>query len=225
VGAQLMSWLRALWRHTPLMLALAAGLSLGIALALTQNAYADLTRMLIAWDVAIVIYLLAVWQQTRGITSKHMIEHAAEVDEGRYFVLFVSLAGVFASLTAIILELQSKLEPGMTTNAHVAFVFATVALSWLFIHTSFAKHYAHEYFGPGDSGGIRKGLIFPGGEDPDFGDFFHFALVIGVAAQTADIQISAKPIRRVVTLHGVLAFVFNTVILALTINLAASLFS
>jgi uncharacterized membrane protein len=206
------------------MLALASGLGLGVALALTQDDHADLTRMLIAWDVALAIYMVAVWWQTRGITSQHMIEHAAEVDEGRYFVLFVSLAGVLASLTAIILELQSRLEPGMTKNAHVVFVFATVALSWLFVHTSFAKHYAHEYYGPADGGGIRKGLIFPGGEAPDFGDFFHFALVIGVAAQTADIQIAAKPIRRIVTLHGVLAFVFNTVILALTLNLAAGLF-
>lgn len=220
-----MAWLRAFWRHTPLMLALAAGLILGVALALTENDYADLTRMLLAWDVAIGVYLLAVWLHTRGISSKHMIEHAAEVDEGRYFVLFVSLAGVLASFTAIILELQSKLEPGMTKNAHVAFVFTTVALSWLFVHTSFAKHYAHEYFGPAEDSGIRKGVIFPGGEDPDFADFFHFALVIGVAAQTADIQISSKPIRRIVTLHGVLAFVFNTVILALTINLAAGLFN
>lgn len=221
----MMAWLRAFWRHTPLMLALAAGLGLGIALALTENDYADLTRMLIAWDVALGVYLATVWLQTRGITSQHMIEHAAEVDEGRYFVLFVSLAGVLASLTAIILELQSKLEPGMTKNAHVAFVFITVAISWLFVHTSFAKHYAHEYYGPAEGGGIRQGLIFPGGEAPDFADFFHFALVIGVAAQTADIQISAKPIRRIVTLHGVLAFVFNTVILALTINLAAGLFA
>jgi len=221
----MMAWLRAFWRHTPLMLALAAGLGLGIALALTENDYADLTRMLIAWDVALGVYLATVWLQTRGITSQHMIEHAAEVDEGRYFVLFVSLAGVLASLTAIILELQSKLEPGMTKNAHVAFVFITVAISWLFVHTSFAKHYAHEYYGPAEGGGIRQGLIFPGGEAPDFADFFHFALVIGVAAQTADIQISAKPIRRIVTLHGGLAFVFNTVILALTINLAAGLFA
>lgn len=76
-----MGWLRAIWRHTPLMLALAAGLSLGIALALTENDYADLTRMLIAWDVAVSIYLLAVWLQTRGITSQHMIDHAAEADE------------------------------------------------------------------------------------------------------------------------------------------------
>ena len=134
-----MSWLRATRRHMPLMLALLAGLGFGAALAIMPNDYAALTRTLIAWDVAVAVYLGAIWIQTCSITSQTMIEHAAEVDEGRYFVLFVSIAGVLASLTAIILELQPRLEPGMTKGAHVTFVFVTVALSWLFVHTSFAK--------------------------------------------------------------------------------------
>lgn len=216
---------RAILRQTPLLIAASAGVAVALALVLIPNALAPLTRALLAWDGAIAAYLISVWAQTRGINSTAMTAHAAEVDEGRYFVLFVSLAGVLASLTAIVLELQAQLQPGPTKNVHVAFVFFTVALSWLFVHTSFAKHYAHEYFGPADAGNIRKGLIFPGGQEPDFGDFFHFALVIGVASQTADIQIAAKAIRRIVTLHGVVAFLFNTVILALTINLAAGLFS
>lgn len=220
----MIAWLRALLRHTPLMLATAGGAGLAAVLAITHGDLPALTRALISWDTAVAIYLFAVWRQTHRVASERLIKRAAEMDDGRYFVLFVSLAGVIASFTAIIFELQSRLEPGMTKNAHVAFVFLTVALSWLFVHISFAKHYAHEYFGPAPKGDIRKGLIFPGGENPDFGDFTHFALVIGVATQTADIQISSKPIRRVVTLHGVLAFVFNTVILALTINLAAGLF-
>ena len=160
-----------------------------------------------------------------GITPQHIIDHAADVDDGRYFVLFVSLAAVLASLTAIALELQSVAAGSTARDDQVGLVLVTVALSWLFVHTSFAKHYAHEYYGPADAGGIRKGLVFPGNEAPDFGDFFHFAMVIGVAAQTADIQIAAKSIRRVVTLHGVLAFLFNTVILALTLSLVSNLFN
>lgn len=214
---------RAFLRHTPLMLALLVGGVTGVVLALAADDITPLSRTLVAWDAAAAVYLVIVFIQTHGITSQTIIAHAAEVDEGRYFTLFVSLAAVAASVTAIVLELST--EAGRERSLHIGFVFLTVALSWLFVHTSFAKHYAHEYFGPANNGGIRKGLIFPGGEDPDFGDFFHFALVIGVAAQTADVQIAAKPIRRVVTLHGVLAFVFNTVILALTINLAAGLFS
>ncbi len=217
--------LRAVLRHTPLMLALMVGAATWFALTLLAQELAPLTRTLAAWDVAAATYLIAIWAQTHGVTSQHMAEHAADVDEGRYFVLFVSLAAVLASVNAIILELQARPDPGADRALHGAFVFVTVALSWLFVHASFAKHYAHEFYGPADEDGIRKGLIFPGGEEPDFADFFHFALVIGVANQTADIQISAKPIRRVVTLHGVLAFVFNTVILALTINIVAGLFS
>lgn len=221
----MMGGLRAFLRHTPLLFGIAIGVAAAIALALLMPTLTPLTRTLMSWDAMTAGYLGAIWLHTRGVTAQNMAAHAADVDEGRYFVLFVSLFAVGASVAAIILELQARLPAGPEKTWHVAFVFVTVALSWLFVHTSFAKHYAHEYFGPADGGGIRKGLIFPGNEEPDFGDFFHFALVIGVAAQTADIQISAKPIRRIVTLHGVLAFVFNTVILALTINLAAGLFN
>lgn len=217
--------LRAVLRHTPLMLAISLGLVTAAALALIDNPLTALTRALVAWDAAVATYLAAVWAQTRGVTAKDMARHAADIDDGRDFVLFVSLFAVAASVTAIVLELQARLAPGLAKNLHVGFVFLTVALSWLFVHTSFAKHYAHEYFGPEDGGGVREGLLFPGGEPPDFADFFHVALVIGVANQTADVQIASKAIRRIVTLHGVVAFVFNTVILALTINLAAGLFN
>jgi uncharacterized membrane protein len=217
--------LRALYRHTPLMLALAAGAATALALAFIPNDLITLTRTLIAWDVAVAVNLIAILVQTRDITPENMARHSEATDEGRYFVLFGSLLAVAASVTAIVLELQARLAPGLLKNLHVAFVMFTVALSWLFVHTTFAKHYAHEYFGPAGKGAIRKGLLFPGDDKhPDFADFFHFAMVIGVANQTADIQIAAKPIRRIVTLLGVVAFVFNTVILALTINLAAGLF-
>jgi uncharacterized membrane protein len=217
------SILRAVIRHTPLMLALVAGAAIALALAFFTPAFTQLTRTLFAWDGAIVAYLLAVTAQTRGVTAADFAKHAAETDEGRYFILFVSLAAVALSFAAIILELQANAETDMSKGLLVAFVFVTVALSWLFVHTSFAKHYAHEFYGPRD-GGIREGLLFPGGEEPDFADFLHFALVIGVANQTADVQIASKPIRRIVTLHGIAAFVFNTGILALAINQAAGLF-
>jgi uncharacterized membrane protein len=135
----------------------------------------------------------------------------------------LSLAAVALSIVAAIAEVGAAAE---SKSWHIAFVFGTVALSWLFVHTTLAAHYTHEYYGPDDDGeGTREGLIFPGDEKPDFWDFWHFALVIGVANQTADVQISSKTIRRIVTMHGIIAFVFNTVILALTINQAAGLFT
>lgn len=221
----MVSTVRAVMRHRPLIWAVVLGLGAGALAAIVPNTLTPLTRALVSWDVAIAVYLVILFVETRSITAKTMETHAADTDDGRYFVLFVSLAGVAASLTAIVLELQAHAQPGPEKTFHVGFVFFTVVLSWIFVHASFAKHYAHEFFGPAETGkGTRKGLLFPGDQPPDFDDFFHFAFVIGVANQTADIQISSKAIRRVVTLHGIAAFVFNTVILALTINLAASLF-
>ena len=208
-------------RHTPLMLGVAGGAAVYLALNFITNPFEPLTRALIAWNAGVLVNLIAIYIQTRGVTVATMAAHAEATDDGRYFVLWGSLLAVVASIAAIVLELQA---PGPLKSLNVGFVFFTVTLSWLFVHTTFAKHYAHEYFGPAGHGDIRKGLLFPGEGDPDFADFVHFALVIGVANQTADIQITAKAIRRIVTLHGVVAFVFNTVILALTINLAASLF-
>ena len=102
---------------------------------------------------------------------------------------------------------------------------ATILGSFAFIHVTFALHYAHEYV----LGRRRKtpegcGLIFPGTDKPDYLDFLYFSFVIGVAGQTADVSISSQPMRRVALIHCVLSFLFNTTVLALTINIAAGLF-
>ena len=77
---------------------------------------------------------------------------------------------------------------------------------------------------PAEKGkGDRRGLIFPGESEADYWDFLHFSLIIGVASQTADIQISSRKLRRIATVHSLIAFVFNTVILALAVNMAVSL--
>ena len=101
-------------------------------------------------------------------------------------------------------------------------------LSWFVAQLIFALHYAHEYYELAHDGAepphLQEGLAFPGGEPPDYWDFLHFAVVIGVASQTADIAFTRKALRRIGTVQGVVAFTFNTVVLALTINLLASLF-
>jgi uncharacterized membrane protein len=102
-------------------------------------------------------------------------------------------------------------------------VIVTAALSWLFVQTAFALDYAHAFFGQDENGQDCGGLDFPGGESPDFWDFLHFSSIIGATAQTADISIVSKPMRRLVTIHALVAFSFNAVILALVINLSAGL--
>lgn len=214
----------AILKRKPLLYALIGGAASAVALNLFPSALAPLTRALAAWDAALVVYIVTLISKMRGATPAHLGKRAAETDEGRHFVLFVSLLAVAVSIGAIILEASATRQSGRAL--HLAFVFATVALSWFFVHATFATHYAHEFYGA-DEGEEkhRGGLIFPGDHAPDFWDFLHFALVIGVANQTADVQIDEKPMRRIVTIHGVAAFLFNTVILALTINLAAALFS
>jgi uncharacterized membrane protein len=106
----------------------------------------------------------------------------------------------------------------------VTLAFVTVALSWFFVQLNFALHYAHAYYtrakaGRSDAGG----LVFPGTKAPDYWDFLHFAIIIGVATATADIDITDKGLRRLGTAHSLFAFAFNTVIVALTINLLAGL--
>ena len=114
----------------------------------------------------------------------------------------------------------------LTQDLNPGLAGVTVALSWFVMQLVFALHYAHRYYSPDDLPGPRgraQGLKFPGGEDPDYWDFLHFSVVIGTAAQTADIEFTSKPLRRIGTVHSLIAFTFNTVVLALSINLLASL--
>jgi uncharacterized membrane protein len=97
----------------------------------------------------------------------------------------------------------------------------------MLVHTLFAVHYAHGYYGdaPRDGrGGIAGGLAFPGGAEPDYWDFLYFSFVIGMTSQVSDVQTTSPWMRRLCLAHGIVSFFFNTVILALTVNSAAGLF-
>ena len=99
----------------------------------------------------------------------------------------------------------------------------TVALSWAFTHTVFTLHYAHVYYRPDEDG--PGGLVFPGQRAPDYRDFLYYSFVIGCAAQTGDVATVSHAMRQLTMMHGIVAFTFNTAILALTINVGASLLS
>ncbi len=197
------------------------------SLVLAPNSFTPLTRGLIIWDVLAASFIAMLLWAKRAMTAAQMTARATQQDEGRHLILALCLLAAAASIGAITQELSAARDaPAALRGARIGFVFATIALSWTFTHLVFATHYAHEFYAPDEDGaGQREGLLFPGGEAPDFMDFLHFAFVIGVANQTADVQITSKYIRRTVTVHGVVAFLFNTVVLAISINFAASLFS
>jgi uncharacterized membrane protein len=145
---------------------------------------------------------------------------AATQDEGAIVILVLTVATALASLLAIVALLgTSTVGAARQRSSELILATITIVLSWAFIHTMFALHYAHEFY---DQSGA-PGLAFPGGEDkPDYWDFVYFSLVIGMTAQVSDVGITTKEIRRTVAAHGVVSFFFNAALLALTVNIAAS---
>jgi uncharacterized membrane protein len=138
-------------------------------------------------------------------------------DDGRFLILLVTALGAFASIAAIVLELGADHR----STSELALATLTIALSWTAVHTTFALHYAHEFY----RGAKPGGLDFPKGhedEDPDYWDFVYFSFVIGMTAQVSDVGVTDRIIRRTATVHGVISFVFNTALVALMVNIAAS---
>jgi uncharacterized membrane protein len=184
------------------------------------------TRLLVAFDVAALAFLGAVWIIMARATTADMRRRAQIEDEGRYVVLTLSAAAAVAILLAITSQLQAIRDQTSTTTAlHVSLAAVTILLAWFFMNTIFALHYAHFFYGDSDApaGGEARGLDFPGGADPDYWDFLYFSFVIGMTFQVSDVQIESHRLRRLALAHGVLAFFFNVVVLALTINIIAGL--
>lgn len=175
------------------------------------------TRLLIGWDVFVAVYLVLVYTMVFRGGLGYIRQTAALQDDGRFLIPLLTALGAFASLAAIVAELgEAHRNP-----PQLIFVTLTIALSWAAVHTAFALHYAHDYYRGDDIGGLQ----FPSGdhhEDADYWDFVYFSFVIGMTAQVSDVGITDKTIRRTATAHGVISFVFNTALLALMVNIAAS---
>lgn len=208
---------------------LTAALGLGVAAALiAKRVDAGLgapALFALGWDVACLAFIGLFAPRLIGSAPEAIRRHAAKDDEGRGLILGLMILASAVTLVAVGNELNlAKADHGALRAIHVGFAVGTVVISWAMMQLIFAVHYAHEYYGVGDQGEDARGLAFPGEAAPDYWDFIHFSVVIGVAAQTADIAFTAKALRRVGTMHSLAAFVFNTLIVALTINLAAGLF-
>lgn len=183
-----------------------------------------ITRLLIGWNVGACLYILLAGIMMARATQERMQRRASLEDEGQWVILVLVVVAAVASLSAIIAELVTvKDMTGTLRYAHIGLAVLTIFASWAFTHLMFALHYAHDYY-VARAKGQPGGLEFPKDEAPDYADFVYFAFIIGTSAQTADVSISSKGLRRVGLVHCVLAFAFNTTLLALTINIAASMF-
>lgn len=178
------------------------------------------TRLLIGWDIFATFYLGLVYFMMLCSDHRRIKRDAVLQDDGRFLILLVTAFGAFASIAAIVLEL------GSTHHAvpQLAVATGTIALSWAVVHTAFALHYAHEYYRGTKPGGLQ----FPSGEKQDhadYWDFVYFSFVIGMTAQVSDVGITDKTIRRTATAHGIVSFIYNTALVALMVNIAASAIS
>jgi uncharacterized membrane protein len=207
--------------HARLLISVAVGLFVTIGLSLTDWSMA--TKLLIGWDIGVVLYLLLVYQLMVTCGIDDIRHRAAEDDEGAIALLILTGVSGLAIMGAIVAELSIAKISGQPRSGYgVAIAMITIFVSWAFVHTIFALHYAHEYYGARGDKAIG-GLTFPGRQQPDYWDFLYFSLVIAMTSQVSDVVITSKIIRRIVTIHGALAFFFNVAVFALTVNIVSSL--
>lgn len=195
-------------RYLMFIMLLVAGVAAGIALRGWQQG------VMIGFDVASTAFLascLALFDDTPA----KMRADAKANDANRVLLLVLSLIISIVILVAVGLQLADRDRLGAF---EITLVIATLVLVWTFANAVYTLHYAHLYYGGDDAESKDGGLYFPGGGKPDYGDFCYFAFTIGVALQTADVNITSRRFRRVVTAHCIAAFFFNLGVLALSVS-------
>jgi uncharacterized membrane protein len=188
-----------------------------VAFFLLPGSLRLVTRVLIGWDIFVTFYLALAYIMMFRCGIAHIRRRAVLQDDGRFLILMVTALGAFASIAAIVFELGASHRGA----AELTLATVTIALSWAAVHTTFALHYAHDYYRGAKPGGLQ----FPSGdqhEHADYWDFVYFSFVIGMTAQVSDVGITDKIIRRTATVHGIISFVYNTALVALMVNIAAS---
>ncbi|MDC7702624.1 DUF1345 domain-containing protein [Vogesella indigofera] len=216
--------LRLLRAHPRLLVAILCGVLLA-RLVPWFSPMPPLSVFLVGWNGGACLYLLLAAHMMRQSDDDKIHRHAQVQDEGRHVLLLLVVVSALVCLLAIVVELSlARQAVGVQRLGHITLSGLTIVTSWLFTQTMFALHYAHSYF----LARHRRqppGLDFPGQETPNYSDFFYFSVVIGTSAQTADVALSSRAMRRIGTLHCLLSFAFNTTVLALMINIAAGLMS
>lgn len=180
------------------------------------------TGLIASWNLGALIYIGLTWRRMLAADAERLRHRAAKFDFSDSLILVLASLAALASMGGIAAELHGvDKADGPLMLARVAVAIATIAVSWFFLHTLFTVHYAHRYYAADDGG---SGLKFPDAPlEPEFWDFLYFAFTIGVASQTADVSVTSTPMRKVTLLHSILSFLFNTTVLALAVNVGASL--
>lgn len=208
---------RQLQAHTRIL----AAVAIGVAVWFAAYKFSGATRFLIAWNVAVWIFLALAMKMMATASIADLRKRAGLEEEGRLATLVLVTIATAVAFVALGAELSDAL-PGKADDKplRIAIALAAILGSWFFVNVCFALHYAHEVYRTKQS---VSALNFPNEKEPDYWDFFYFAMVLGTTFQTSDVEICSRILRRTAMAQGILAFLFNTAIIALTVSVAAKL--
>jgi uncharacterized membrane protein len=182
------------------------------------------TRAVVSWDLSVLIYLGLAWLLIAKTDAAMTRDHALKQDQSGYVIFLFVVVAACASVVAIGFVVSTIRELDFWSRAwHLALTVVALISSWLLIQTVFAFHYARRYYAILHRERTAKPeLLFPGGTEPDYMDFAYYSFVVGMTSQVSDVVVTARHMRRLTLVHSVLAFVFNIAVLALSINIIAS---
>jgi len=198
----------------------------GVAFGATQLfAISNSTRVMISWDAFAIAMITMSWLLFFKTTATQQHEIVKRQDDNISVIFAIVLSAVCVSLAGALLLILNTEESILDRDLRTIFTIAAVTTSWILLHTIFTIRYAHLYhnYDNAQTGAEGGGIDFPNAEAPDYIDFAYFSFVIGMTFQVSDITISSKTVRRFVLMHSLISFVFNTIIVALTVNIIAGI--
>lgn len=213
--------------HNPTFRLLLAVVTTAIVVVLLPKWLSLPIRLLAAWDAGMICLLVMTWWVMLRSTPDAMRQVAQQQDVSRLVISIVVTTAACVSVLAIALMLQEgKQTSSILFALYLALSLVTILSAWMLVHTIFALHYAHGYYRDGSQSlqeAKAEELDFPGEVDPDYWDFLYFSFVIGMTSQVSDVEIISRSLRKLALFHSILSFFFNTMVLAMSINIVASL--
>jgi len=208
-----------IWNHVKLWIAALVGVVLAFVV---PGHWGWIVRVLVGWNGAMFVLVPLTYLWMRKLDARALRAKYQEEDPTGPVILLVTVIGAFLSVLGIIALLSTaKQAPSGERVAHFVLSSMTIVNSWALIHTMFTIRYADMFYSVLD--GDPPPLAFPDTPEPLFWDFVYFAFTIGVACQTADVSTRQTDVRKMVSLHSVISFVFNLAILGFAINVSAGL--
>jgi uncharacterized membrane protein len=177
-------------------------------------------RVLVTWIGASLAYLILYWLTILHADADRTRRGASTYDQAAHVIFLLVTTAACASIAAIGFVMGEVKSLDFWPKAlHIGLSIAALLLSWMLIHTVFAFHYARRYYAPASvNDGPAKGLRFPGVEEPAYFDFAYYSFVLGMTSQVSDVSVTTAQMRRTTLVHGILSFIFNMAVLAMSIN-------